>query len=241
MNVHTHNVRLRAALTACTVVSAALLLTACGSDKGTQVNAAGQTPTATPTYTSTASPTDTASPTSTATRLTDDQAERQALIPATKVTWDKAATTATGEVSGSKLVQLELQRHEGGSTASPAPSPNSPEWEATVATQDGTTHTVLVDAITGDVVQSSVEPDQDADDKREVADRLGKAKWTAQQAVKAATDKKQGVVTTVELDDEDAGQLVWSVDVVTEQDWSKTTYDVDAASGKILSESVDKD
>lgn len=232
------------------------MLTACGSDKGTEVNAAAAptgSPTSTANPTGTADPTGTASPTGTgsptgspsptdtATRLTDDQAERKALVPAAKVTWDKAAGTAVGAVSGSKLVEIELTRYESGATASPAPSPGSPEWAAEVATQDGTVHMVHVDAVSGKVLRSEPDSDQSADEKRQVADQLGKAKVTSEQAVKTATGKKQGTVTAVQLDKDDSGKTIWSVDVVTEDDWNKTTYDVDAAGGKILREQVDRD
>ncbi|MEV4685412.1 PepSY domain-containing protein [Streptomyces kurssanovii] len=201
-------------------------------------------PTSTTSPTGTASPTGSPSPTGTATRLTDDQAERRALVPAAKVTWDKAADTAVGEVSGSKLVEIELTRAEAGSTASPAspaPSPGGPEWAAEVATQDGTRHTVRVDAVSGRVIGSQPDPEQDAEDKQETADLLGKAKVTAQQAVKTATGRKQGTVSTVALDNDDAGKVIWSVDVVTQNDWYLTTFDVDAASGQILREEVDRD
>ncbi|MGN9793209.1 PepSY domain-containing protein [Streptomyces sp. OZ13] len=203
--------------------------------------AAAPSPTGTGSPTSTASPTGSPSPTGTATRLTDDQAERRALVPAAKVTWDKAADTAVGEVSGSKLVEIELTRAEAGSTASPAPSPGGPEWAAEVATQDGTRHTIHIDADSGRVLRSQPDREQDADDKRETADLLGKAKETAEQAVKTATGRKKGTVTVVQLDSDDAGKVIWSVDVVTQDDWYKTTFDVDAASGEILRQEVDRD
>ncbi|MDQ0840983.1 PepSY domain-containing protein [Streptomyces sp. V1I6] len=245
MNVTTHALRLRAALPACLITCSALLLTACGSEKGSEVSAAAAAPSGSPTTTTsptgTASPTGSPSPTGTATRLTDDQAERRALVPAAKVTWDKAAGTAVGEVSGSKLVAIELTRAESGSTASPAPSPGSPEWAAEVATQDGTRHTVHIDAASGRVLRSQPDREQDAEDKQETADLLSKAELTAEQAVKTATGRKKGTVTVVELDSDDAGKVVWSVDVVTQDDWYKTTFDVDAAGGEILREEVDRD
>ncbi|EFH32117.1 predicted protein, partial [Streptomyces pristinaespiralis ATCC 25486] len=236
--------RLRAALPACLLACSALFLTGCGSEKGNEVSPAAA-PTGSPTDTArptgTASPTGSPSPTGTETRLTDDQAERRALVPAATVTWDKAADTAVGEVSGSKLVEIELTRAESDSTASPAPSPGSPQWAAEVATQDGTRHTVHIDAATGRVLPSQPEGEQSAEDKRETADRLSKAKLTAEQAVKTATGQKKGTVVAVQLDDDDAGKVVWSVDVVTQDDWYKTTYDVDAANGEIQREEVDRD
>ncbi|MBL1104298.1 PepSY domain-containing protein [Streptomyces sp. 5-8] len=51
----------------------------------------------------------------------------------------------------------------------------------------------------------------------------------------------KGTVTAVELEDSDGGTPTWSVDVVTTDDWNKTTFDIDATDGKILREHVDRD
>lgn len=242
MNVPTHALRLRAAVPGCLLACSALLLTACGTDKGTEVSAAAAQ---TGSPTSTASPTGSPSPTDTATSLTDDQAERRALVPAATVTWNDAADTAVGEVSGSKLVEIELTRSENGATStpspSPSPSPGTPVWAAEVATEDGTVHIVHVDASSGEVLRSEQETDQDADDKRRIADRLAEAEVTAQQAVTTATGRTDGTVTAVQLDNDDADRLIWSVDVVTQADWNKTTFDIDATNGEILREQVDRD
>ncbi|MFF4606209.1 PepSY domain-containing protein [Streptomyces sp. NPDC001339] len=169
-------------------------------------------------------------PTATGRMLTDDQAERKAVVPAVKVDWEKGARAAMEKVSGGKLVDIELTRSAGG----------GPEWDAEVAAADGTAHDVRVDAVTGKVTRSRVKSDQDTDDKAKVADRLKKAKISPQQAATAGTDRKKGTVTAVELDSE-RGATVWSVDVVTTDDWYKTTFDVDAANGKVLRQKVDRD
>ncbi|MEV5551148.1 PepSY domain-containing protein [Streptomyces sp. NPDC052309] len=223
-----------------------LLLTACSNADTARSSVAEAAQTESPT----GSPTGTASPSPTQ-PLTEDQAERKALIPMAKVTWDKAADAAVKEVPDGKLVHLELKRFSTESTESPgtpspstpapAPSQDAPEWEAKVASADGTVHRIDVDAVTGEVFRTQIEPDQDADDKREVADRLSQAEQTPEQAVKVATDKTKGTVTSVELDENDDRQLLWSVDVVNTDDWNKTTYDIDAKNGKILREHVDRD
>ncbi|MFJ6946400.1 PepSY domain-containing protein [Streptomyces wuyuanensis] len=228
MNESIRPLRVRTALPACLLACSALLVTGCGSDGGTKGPAAVASPAASP------------NPTGTGGRLTDDQAQRMALVQAVKVPWDKAAATATGAVAGSELIAIELRRYKGGATASPAPSPGSPEWAAEVAGQNGTVHRVLVDGVSGSVLRNQAETDQDADDMRELTDRLAKAQVTPEQAVKTATGRKQGTVTEVHLGSED-NTLVWSVDVVNEQDWSKTAFDIDAASGEVLREQVDKD
>ncbi|MEU6421233.1 PepSY domain-containing protein [Streptomyces spiralis] len=250
----------------CALGSSVLLMAACGTDAthSSVAEAAPTSPTAmSPTAASPASPTP-ASPTPS---LNEDQAHRRDLITKTHVSWEKAAATAVKEVPGGKLVDLDLKTASGGATASPgtaspgtagpgtpspgtttpgtgspspSPSAGAPEWEAKVAAADGTVHRVDIDAVSGTVSRSRTEPNQDADDKREVADRLHKATQTSAQAVKTATDKTKGTVTGISLDEHDH-RLVWSVDVVTTDNWNKTTFDVDAANGKIVREHVDRD
>ncbi|GAA2480925.1 PepSY domain-containing protein [Streptomyces gobitricini] len=214
---------LTAVVAVCAAAAASPLLTGCGDAGEPRVAAAAPSPHS--------SPTGTASPR----RLTEDQAERQALLKAAKVPWDKAAGTAVAGVREGKLAEIELKWARS-AVGSPSPGPRTPEWDTAVAAQDGTVHTVRVDAVSGKVTESRVEPGQDPDDKRELADRLGAATVTPQRAVKAATDRKKGTVTAVRLDD-----TVWSVDVVTTNDWYKTTYDVDARTGEIVREHVDRD
>ncbi|MFD3680443.1 PepSY domain-containing protein [Streptomyces sp. NPDC058613] len=211
-------------------VSSTLLAGACGGGKA-PVTAAPAAPSS-----SQASPTGGA-------RLTEDQRERMVLVPAAKVRWNMAADTAVAGVPTGRLVEIELTTSRGTptDTASGSPSPSGsapaagmPVWDVTVAAQDGTTHDVQVDAVTGEVTRSRVEPGQDADDKSEVTEQLKAATITVPQAVQTATGRTSGTVTAVELDDD-----VWSVDIVT-PDWSKTTYDIDAAKGTVVREHVDR-
>ncbi|MFD5003892.1 PepSY domain-containing protein [Streptomyces mutabilis] len=250
---------LRSMAVICALGSSALLVTGCTNADTTRssvAEAAQTTPatnTASPTDTSTASPTGTSTGTtspSPSETMTDDQSERQALVPLAKVTWDKAADTAVKEVPEGKLVDLELKRTSAEATEStgspspstpnPAPSQGAPEWEAKVAASDGTVHRIDIDAVSGKVFRTQAE-DQDADDKQQIADLLKKATQTPEQAVKAATDKAKGTVTHVELDENDDQKAIWSVDVVSTDNWNKTTLDVDATNGKILREHVDRD
>ncbi|MFI2640026.1 PepSY domain-containing protein [Streptomyces sp. NPDC018610] len=224
----------------CALGGSALLMTGCSSTStGSSVAEAAA-----------ASPTSTASPSPTKS-LTQDQTQRRDLLSKTKVTWDQAAGTAVKEVSGGKLVAIELKGASGkakssptgtatAATPNPAPSPGAPEWRAQVAAADGTVHWVEVDAATGKVFRSQAQPDQDADDRRKIADRLSKATQTPAQAVKTATEKTKGKVTAVSLDEND-NTLVWSVDVVPTDNWTKTTYDIDAAKGTVVREHTDTD
>ncbi|MET9508803.1 PepSY domain-containing protein [Streptomyces flavidovirens] len=234
----------RVRIAALCAVAVAALVSGCGNsgDAKSPRAAAGQ-----PEVRQTVSPSPTGSP-----RLTEDQAARKALVPTAKVTADKAAATAVGEVPGSTLLSIELKRSAGGAATaspdgSPSPSPSpSPGaggsvWVAEVSEKDGTEHTVRIDAASGDVIRSRTDPGQDADDKRERAEWLTKVKQTPEQVAKAATDRKKGTVTSMELDDTDSGDVIWSVEVVTTDDWNKTTFDIDATTGDILSEDVDRD
>lgn len=240
----------RVRLAALCAVAAAALAGGCGSSGDARPNhaAAGQ-----PDVRQTTSPSPSGS-----VRLNEDQAARKALVPTAKVTADRAAATAVGEVPGSTLLSVELKRSPSGArpTASPdgSPSPASPSpdgspspraggsvWVAEVSEKDGTLHTVRIDAASGDVIRSRTDADQDADDKRERAGWLTRIKQSPEQVAKAATDRMKGTVTSMELDDADSGDVIWSVEVVNTDDWNKTTFDIDATTGEILSEDVDRD
>ncbi|MFB6679017.1 PepSY domain-containing protein [Streptomyces sp. NPDC056390] len=223
----------------CAVVASAALMTGCGGDSGKTTTAATAeaakvipNPPATPS----------GSPSGSA-QLTQDQAARKKLLGVTKVTFDKAAATAVGEVSGSKLAELDLKGlddNDESETPSPSGSSTVPEWVAEVVEKDGTTHTVRIDAISGKVIQPVAETGQDSDDKREMADRIARVTQTPQEAAKVATDKQKGTVTSINLDDNDNETLVWSIDVVT-KDWNKTDFEIDAMEGSITREEVDHD
>lgn len=246
----------------CALGASTLLLTACGSSGSDRADVAAAAPTspgATSATATSASPSPSAS-------LSEEQTERKNLLSAAKVSWDKAADTAVQEVPDSRLVGLELKATPADATASPAtsspgtaspgtaspgtaspsspapaPSPGAPEWEAQVATEDGTVHRVEIDAVSGEVFRTRVEEDQSADDKQQVATWLSDATQSPDQAVKAATDRADGTVMGLELDQDDNEQLMWAVDVVDPDTWVLTTVDVDAASGEVQNQQVDRD
>ncbi|MFI7387380.1 PepSY domain-containing protein [Streptomyces sp. NPDC049813] len=210
----------------CAVAAAGALLMGCGNDgddgaKKDEASGSAQ---------ASATPSGAASPSTSAGGLTEDQAERKALVPRAKVGYDKAMTAAVQAVSGSKPVSIELKGPSG-----------KPGWDAKVATDDGTESAVRVDAVTGEAGRPRTEADQDSDDKKELAGWLTKAMVTPQQAADTATEKTDGTVTSVELDDTDQGGPMWSVDVVTTKDWNKTTYDIDATDRKVLRRHTDRD
>ncbi|MFD7292967.1 PepSY domain-containing protein [Streptomyces sp. NPDC059897] len=217
--------RRRAVGVVCAVAASFALLSACSSDDGDDDTSAGGN------ESESAAPKDQSGDPSPSGRLNEDQSERKKLLSATKIDWDKAARTAEKEVSGSKLLEIELGDDKQG----------NPEWDAEVAASDGTATDVRIDAVTGKVSASTTDKDQDADDKKENSDKLAAAKITAMKAADTATESKKGKVTSVALDDSDSGSTVWSVDVVTPATWNKTSFDIDAANGKVLNQHVDQD
>ncbi|MFF1381530.1 PepSY domain-containing protein [Streptomyces sp. NPDC058308] len=243
---------LRIVGTVCAIVASAALVAGCGdSDSETSASSASGAAKSAPKE----APTPSESPSGSAS-LTQDQQERKALLTTTKVTYDKAAATALKKVDGGMLTELDLEGVDDDdnddasasasastrASASPSGSASSagPRWIADVAEKNGTVHKVSIDAVSGEVISSTPDKDQDAGDKRETADWLSRSKQTAEQAAKVATDKKKGTVTSVSLDDNDSGGLVWNVDVVTD-DWNKTDFDIDAVKGKVTREHVDRD
>lgn len=243
------------------VAAAALLLTACGQSSDGAASTATEAARVLPQKT-TASPSPTAD-------LTEAQQERKRVLDATEVTFVDAATTAVGEVAGGKLVDLDLEgvddddRDEspsptgtGSPTGSPTPtdaasptatgsptaSPGAegPVWVAEVAEKDGTVHTVRINAVDGKVIEARLDEDQDDQDKQQTAQRLSQVTQPPEQAAKVATEKKNGTVTSVRLDDNDGNGVIWSVDVVG-SDWTRTTFDVDAKDDTIVREETDND
>ncbi|MFB7598898.1 hypothetical protein ACFC02_30185, partial [Streptomyces sp. NPDC056160] len=98
----------RAIAAICALGGSALLMTACsnGSTGSSVAEAAEAAP-------ASASPSPSAS-------LSKDQAERRDLLAKAHVGWAKAAGTAVKEVSGGKLVSIELKKASHNSTSSPA-------------------------------------------------------------------------------------------------------------------------
>ncbi len=237
-------------------------MTGCGQGSGDETAAeTSEAAKVLPNQTTSPSESVSGSPSGTA-QLTKEQAERKELLSTVKVTFDKAATTAVGEVSGGKLTDLDLEGLDDDASGSPSPtgsasaspeasgspsdtgspspsgSAGSPKWVAEVVEEDGTAHNVTIDAVSGDVIDSAPDADQSDADKQELADQVSKATQTPEQAAKVATDKQDGWVTSIALDENDSQVLVWQVDVVS-KDWNKTTFDVDAAKGTITDEQVD--
>ncbi|MCB5906599.1 PepSY domain-containing protein [Streptomyces pinistramenti] len=249
-----HPVGPRAIGLVCAVATAGALLAGCGSGTGKgagNVKSGPGSPAAE--EAAAASPSGSANPSKSGS-LTKDQTERKALISKAKVTYDKALTSALAAVPHAKAVSADLEDHHG----------KTPTWDVDAATSDGTVHQVHVDAVTGKADKPSVKSGQSKEDKSKLAERLGKATVTAQQAAQTATAKKKGTVTGIKLGKGESGgsaspsssssassspgsaspsaggggAAAWSVDVVSSKDWKKTTFGIDAADKKILREHV---
>ncbi|WP_399084377.1 PepSY domain-containing protein [Streptomyces sp. BBFR2] len=214
----------------CAVAAAGALLAGCGG--GTDKSASGAPDG--PGVGSPAEVTSPATPTSPSSspsgNLTEDQRERKDLFAKNKTDYEHVLTAAAGAVPHTKPVSTELKDGDGG----------KPVWETVVAADDGTAHTVRVDAVTGKAGKPVAEQ-QKSEDRKALAKRLRDATVTAPMAAKTALAKKKGEVATLELEDTDQGKGVWKVDVVSTADWKKTTFDVDAKDNKILKEHTDQD
>ncbi|MEO3977665.1 PepSY domain-containing protein [Streptomyces sp. CAU 1734] len=232
------SLRVRAAAVVCAVAAAVPAVAGCGAEKGGSVVSAADAGREAGARAVSATPSAGAS-------LSRERARREALVRSAEVGWEKAAGTATGEVAGSELVELDLGRadRDTGPSPSPSPTPGAPLWTATVALKDGTAHLVTIDAVTGKVLASRPEPDQDTGDRRELAGLLDRAARTPRQAADAATEKFPGTVTGLQLDENDAGNtstVVWETEVADTGDWTEADITVDAVSGKVLRERVDR-
>ncbi|MEU0134557.1 PepSY domain-containing protein [Streptomyces sp. NPDC006296] len=114
----------------CAVALSAALVTGCGQNSGDKTAAeTSEAAKVLPNQTASPSGSMSAAPSESA-RLTEDQTERKDLLSTVKITFDKAATTAVGEVSGGKLADLELEGLDDADEASGSPSPSGSTMES---------------------------------------------------------------------------------------------------------------
>src|SRR3954471_16301308 len=93
----------------CAVAAAGALLTGCGNDDNDPSQTGAAPDNARASTSPSASAQGAESPSSSASGLTEDQAERKALVPKAKVGYDKAMDAAVKAVNGSKPVSVELK------------------------------------------------------------------------------------------------------------------------------------
>lgn len=159
---------------------------------------------------------------------TDDQDTDTAQTESAKVTAAEAIAAALDHTSGT-VVSAELDdRDDDGDDDGPA------AWEVDVLAGGDTWHNVRIDPVSGEVLGSHTEHE---DDTAEVRAALKGASVTAAEAADAVTGK--GTVTSVDLD-EDGTTRGWDVETrgsgTTERDWN-----VDLRSGKATADTADDD
>ncbi|MER6748281.1 PepSY domain-containing protein [Streptomyces fungicidicus] len=142
---------------------------------------------------------------------------------------DRDERAVSGDVTAAEALAAALKHTPGTAVAAEL---DDGAWEVDVLGGDDGRHSVRVDPGSGKVLGASAD---DEDDAREVRAALKGSSVTAGEAARAAAGK--GVVTSVELDDDDRG---WEAETRAsgggERDWR-----VDLGSGKVTADRDDSD
>ncbi|MFJ7136919.1 PepSY domain-containing protein [Streptomyces fungicidicus] len=142
---------------------------------------------------------------------------------------DRDERAVSGDVTAAEALAAALKHTPGTAVAAEL---DDGAWEVDVLGHDDGWHSVRVDPGSGKVLGASAD---DEDDAREVRAALKGSSVTAGEAARAAAGK--GVVTSVELDDDDRG---WEAETRAsgggERDWR-----VDLGSGKVTVDRGDSD
>ncbi|TQL20117.1 PepSY domain-containing protein [Streptomyces sp. SLBN-134] len=142
---------------------------------------------------------------------------------------DRDDRAVSGDVTAAEALAAALKHTPGTAVAAEL---DDGAWEVDVLGDDDGWHSVRVDPGSGKVLGASAD---DEDDAREVRAALKGSSVTAGEAARAAAGK--GVVTSVELDDDDRG---WEAETRAsgggERDWR-----VDLGSGKVTVDRGDSD
>ncbi|EFL39050.1 PepSY domain-containing protein [Streptomyces griseoflavus] len=142
---------------------------------------------------------------------------------------DRDERAVSGDVTAAEALAAALKHTPGTAVAAEL---DDGAWEVDVLGDDDGWHSVRVDPGSGKVLGASAD---DEDDAREVRAALKGSSVTAGEAARAAAGK--GVVTSVELDDDDRG---WEAETRAsgggERDWR-----VDLGSGKVTADRDDSD
>lgn len=142
---------------------------------------------------------------------------------------DRDERAVSGDVTAAEALAAALKHTPGTAVAAEL---DDGAWEVDVLGDDDGRHSVRVDPGSGKVLGASAD---DEDDAREVRAALKGSSVTAGEAARAAAGK--GVVTSVELDDDDRG---WEAETRAsgggERDWR-----VDLGSGKVTVDRGDSD
>ncbi|MDL2080150.1 PepSY domain-containing protein [Streptomyces sp. GXMU-J15] len=139
---------------------------------------------------------------------------------------DDTPRTATAEVTAADAVAAALKHTSGTAVSVDLEDDGADRWEVEVVKSDGTEYTVRVAADTADVL--GAQRDDDSDGRDELAALRGTT-VTAEEAARAGAAK--GTVVEVDLDDD--GPAVWSVET-TQGEWT-----VDAKTSTVTQERDD--
>ena len=137
-----------------------------------------------------------------------------------------AVATAQNAVGSGTVVSVEQER-------------DGAAWEVLVVGDDGTEHEVHTERDGSATAGDPVTERPDADDRAEHERLLAAADLDVRDAVAAVTDRHDGTVTEIGLDDH-RGTVVWEADV---RDTAGTAHSVrlDAGSGDVVTDQVDTD
>ena len=139
---------------------------------------------------------------------------------------EDAAKVAVKAVDGSSLYSIETE-------------PGRTIWEATVVTEDGTEHEMLIAMSDGKLVDGPTKKHDDAEDKAENRARVAAAKLDVQEAARAIADEVGGArLMELNLDTFDDRRTVWEGDLFP-TDGVRYTVSIDATSGEVIDKSAD--
>ncbi|MFE3404113.1 PepSY domain-containing protein [Streptomyces anulatus] len=242
----------------------AVLMTGCGQSSDSATSAATSEAAKVVPQKQTTSP-------SASAQLTEDQQERKKVLDATKVTFDDAATTATGEVAGGKLVDLDLEgvddddKDESPSpTGSGSPTGSAEPTGSASPTGTGTSSPSASPGSDGPVWAAEVAEKDGTVHTVRINAVDGKVIEARVDADQDADDKKQtaDLLAQATQTPQQAAKVatekkkgtVTSVGLddnegdgaiwrvdVVGSDWKKTTFDVDAKDDTIVREETDND
>jgi uncharacterized membrane protein YkoI len=153
---------------------------------------------------------------------------RSQALPQVETRYDRAALTALSEVPGTKLLSVRIT-----DTSTP-----DPVWLTQVADQQGTVHTVRVDATHGRFLDTSVPAGQSPARKAGTAALVASAKVLPEDAVDEVKQPDFGKVTAVDLEKGVQGRTVWSVTIATLQSEQTQSYQVDAVTSEVVHSST---
>jgi uncharacterized membrane protein YkoI len=109
-----------------------------------------------------------------------------------------------------------------------------PTYELELRDENGVEHEFMCDAKAGTIYETETEVDKASDPKFKK-----NMKVSEKEAIKTATAKYQGTVEEVEYEIESDGGASYEIDIVG-ADGKETKVEVDAATGKIIEESVEE-